>query len=83
MQDNIRLEKQLEVVEKRVGRILVCKLKNGHMFSAMLVSVSPDGMLMFENSNGSLISDRLEDIAEFNEYKPRCSVPKSTSFEEV
>jgi small nuclear ribonucleoprotein (snRNP)-like protein len=81
MQDTSMLERNLAVIERYIGKILVCKLRTGRVFSAKLVSVHPNGMLLFENSRNQLMSDSILDIVEISEYRPR--VPRSTNIDEV
>jgi small nuclear ribonucleoprotein (snRNP)-like protein len=73
MDNKEMLERNLAVIERYIGKILVCKLSNGRVFSAKLISVNPNGMLLFENSRNELFSDRVQDIIELNEYKKRKS----------
>ena len=65
------LEKNLSIIERYTGKIMVCRLVDGRTFSARLISVSSNGMLLFETSSGALLSDMYQDIVQINEYKPR------------
>lgn len=83
MQDCSLLEKNLIYLQQFIGKVMVCTLKNGTKFSAMLESVGPSGMLVFRNSRGKMFTDMAQDVVGISEYKKKSEIPKTTRIQEV